>query len=53
MSIIYKNYQINEEPWKGHFIAWDLNDCDNHNILHSICLESIKIEIDEYIDDYN
>ena len=47
MSATYKNYQINEEPWKGHFIAWDLKDCDNHEVYYGTDIEEIKEEIDE------
>jgi hypothetical protein len=48
--MVYKGWKIEEEWFKGNYVAWDLNDCDNHNQLCGDSIDSIKVEIDEYLD---
>tara|TARA_R110001632_G_scaffold204732_1_gene328305 strand:+ start:279 stop:449 length:171 start_codon:yes stop_codon:yes gene_type:complete len=48
--MVYKGWKIEEELYKGHYVSYDLQDCDNHDSFHGTNLDEIKVDIDEYLE---
>jgi hypothetical protein len=49
-TMLYRNWKIEEEFVKGHYVAQDTIDCDNHIFFCGNNLDDVKSDIDEHLD---
>lgn len=48
--MLYRNWKIEEVFVKGHYVAHDTIDCDNHISFYGNNLDDVKSDIDEHLD---